>query len=158
MTPGFQNKTLDVRTGDGLDDVLLQPLDFIRKDGTRLRCPNGGTTDGLSVPKGIRILPGYDATGDDWFSGVLHDSGYRRQLMMFRDGFWIKAVPDVYGREDIDGLILEAMELQGVGFIRRHTIYRALRMFGQAAFDADACKVTQATNKPDDEPDYLTAD
>lgn len=133
MTPGFQNKTLDVRTGDGLEDILLEALVFHCLDGRILRAPIGGTTDGLSVPRCVQnIIP---ATGGDWFSGVLHDSGYRNQLQILSsDGTWELAN---LTQQECDDLILEAMTSQGVSFITRHTVYRALRMFGSRAFNED---------------------
>lgn len=131
----FIQKTLDVRTGDGLNDVLLEPLIYERENGQMLRAPVGGTTDGLSVPRCVQnIIP---ATGGDWFSGVLHDSAYRNQLEILQGVDWVKAN---YTQEEADGLILEAMTSQGVGWLQRHTIYRALRLFGSFAFKADRAK------------------
>ena len=135
----FKNKTLLIRTNDGDDDVLMEPLYFDSARGT-YRAPTGSTTDGLSTPKWIRILPGYDSTGDDWLSGVLHDSSYRDQLEVFQDGIWQLAH---LVQKECDDLILEAMTSQGVGWLRRSNIYRALRMFGKAAFDED-----RANKKP----------
>lgn len=132
---GFSNDALIVQTRDGLDDILLEPLGFTAKDGRCYRAPIGSTTDGLSTPKIVRIIPGYDATGDDWWSGVLHDSGYRNFLEVFiADGTWIKSNPT---RKQCDDLILDAMTSQGVGWFRRHTIYYALRLFGRFAFAGD---------------------
>ena len=128
--------TLDVATGNGADDVLLEVLTFARHNNSRVRAPIGGTTDGLSTPKIIRNLPGYDSTGDDWFSGVLHDSGYRDQLeILCKVTYqWTKAH---FTQKQCDELILEAMQAQGVRFIRRWTIYLALRAAGGFAFRAD---------------------
>lgn len=136
MTPGFQQQKLDIETHDGLDDVLLEPLLFLRKNGTMLRAPIGGTTDGLSTPKIIRILPGYDATGDDWLSAVLHDSAYRDQLEQYYPvaRVWDKAH---YNQKEADDLISEALLSQGVGIIRRSVIFHALRCFGCFAFKSD---------------------
>ena len=136
MTEGFDNLTLDVATGNGADDVLLEPLVFVRHDRSRVRAPIGGTTDGLSTPKIIRILPGYDSTGDDWFSGVLHDAGYRDQLEILCRVTcqWVKAH---FTQKQCDELIYEAMKAQGVGFMRRWTIYLALRAFGGFDFRSD---------------------
>ncbi len=131
----FLNKTVDVRTGDGLNDELLEPLYYDCLDGRHLRAPAGGTTDGLSVPRCIQnIIP---ATGGDWKSGVLHDSGYRRQLEILVGDTWEKAG---FTQKQCDELILEAMQSQGIGLIMRQTIYRALRMFGWKAFKDDAAK------------------
>ena len=133
MEFGFQQSTLNVKTRDGLDDVLIEELVFVRRDGTVLRAPIGSTTDGLSTPKIVRLIPGYDATGDDWWSGVIHDAGYRNYLQV-QDGIW---VPAHYTQKQCDYTILEAMESQGIGWIRRHIIFIALRMFGSFAFKGD---------------------
>lgn len=129
MAAGFQNKTLDTRTSNGLNDTLLEPLVFIRKNGDLIQAPVGGTTDGLSVPRCIQnIIP---ATGGDWFSGVLHDSAYRNQLQIFKNDTWVLAD---YTQKEADDLMLEALIAQEVGMIMRQTIYRALRMFGSFAY------------------------
>lgn len=134
MTPGFTNEFLDVRTKDGLNDELLTPLLYLSQDGNLYRAPVGTNTDGLSVPSAVQnIIP---AVGEAWWSGVLHDSAYRSTLQVWNDTAqdWIKA--DVT-QEKADSLILEAMETQGVGLIKRRTIYRALRMFGGFAWRAN---------------------
>ena len=129
---GFLNKTLDVRTGDGLDDTLLEGLYYNSKDGKHYCAPIGSTTDGLSVPRCCQnIIP---ATGGNWFSGVLHDSSYRGQLQVLQDDNWI---PANLTQEQCDNLILEALESQGVGIVERELIYRALRLFGHVAFNED---------------------
>ena len=131
MTPGFQQTTLEVRTGDGLDDVLLEPLNFVRADLTLLRAPAGSPTDGMSVPRCLQnIIP---ATGGDWFSAVLHDAAYRNWLEE-NWGVWCQAN---FTRKQCDDLMLEALELQGVGWLMRHVIFWALRLFGGAAFKKD---------------------
>ena len=132
MAAGFQNKTLDTRTSNGLNDTLLEPLVFIRENGDLIQAPIGGTTDGLSVPRCVQnIIP---ATGGDWFSGVIHDSAYRNELQILKNGVWVTAN---YNQQECDDLILEAMKSQEVNIVMRHTIYRALRMFGSFAFKDD---------------------
>lgn len=133
MDTGFQNSTLIVQTRDGLDDVLIETLDFLHPDGTLYRAPIGSTTDGLSTPKIVRLIPGYDATGDDWWSGVLHDSAYR-DFLQVNLGVWM---PAHLTQRESDHLILAAMTAQGVGWFRRHTIFFALRLFGRFAFAGD---------------------
>lgn len=135
MQRGFHNYKLDVATHDGLNDILLEPLVFTNRFGRLLRAPKGSTTDGLSTPKIVRVLPAYDATGDDWWSGVLHDAAYRGFLEIQNHlGEWQKAD---YSQKQADDMILDAMESQGVGFIRRHIIYYALRLFGRFAYAQD---------------------
>jgi hypothetical protein len=140
---GFQNRTLDVKTRDGLDDMLIEPLYFVDRAGRRFRAPDGSTTDGLSTPKIIRILPGYDATGDDWWSGVLHDAAYRNFLELEPGiGIWEKAE---LTQAQSDALIFEAMTTQKVGWWRRHLIYYALRLFGSGDFKRDRRTSAAAT-------------
>ena len=130
MTFGFQQDTLEVRTRNGLDDVLIDELVYLAKDGQLYRAPVGGTTDGFSVPRCLQnIIP---ATGGDWFSAVLHDSAYRGQLQVC-NGVWVKAITS---KDRCDRLLLEAMESQGVGLMR-YVIYFAVRLFGWAAFKKD---------------------
>ncbi len=133
----FKNTSLDVRTGDGIDDTLLEGLYYTAKDGTQYCAPIGATTDGLSVPRCCQnIIP---ATGGDWFSGVLHDAAYRDQLQKLNavSQQWEKAA---LNQEQCDGLIDEAMDSQGVNMFERELIYRALRLFGHVAFAADRAK------------------
>lgn len=146
MKTGFVNSTLDVRTGNGADDELTEHLDLVRVNGDINRAPSGSFTDGISTPKIIRILPGFDSTGDDWFSGVIHDAGYRGTLLILRKSlippYGIPEsnfcfTPANFTQKQCDDMILEAMELQGVGVIRRHVIYYALRLFGRFAFRKD---------------------
>jgi hypothetical protein len=131
----FLQTTVKVLTSDGLDDVLMEPLKFHRADGSIVRAPTGGTTDGLSVPRCLQsIIP---ATGGDWMSAVLHDSAYRDQLefrVNDRNAIYVKAH---YTQKQCDQLILEAMETQRVSWIMRHIIYWALRLFGHVAFKED---------------------
>jgi len=130
MIPGFVNKTLDVRTSDGLNDILLEPLVFVRMNGTVVRAPIGGGTNGVSIPRCLQsIVP---PTGGNWFSGVIHDSAYRDELEIVDEfGEWVKAH---YTQEECDYLILEAMISKNVNVIEREMIYHALRMFGEEAF------------------------
>jgi hypothetical protein len=131
----FIQSTINVKTSDGLDDVLLEPLVYVRASGDVVRAPAGGTTDGLSVPRCLQsIIP---ATGGDWMSAVLHDSAYRDQLEIRvnnRNSIYVKAS---YTQKQCDQLILEAMGAQGVSWIMRHIIYWALRLFGHVAFRED---------------------
>ena len=137
MDFGFTTNIVEVRTTDGLNDVLLSPLDYVAKSGRIFRAPIGGTTDGLSVPRCVQnIIP---ATGGDWFSGVLHDSSYHRQLLEL-DKQTGEYKPAILTQAECDALILEAMESQGVGLVMRHTIYLALRLFGWKAYNEDAKK------------------
>jgi hypothetical protein len=112
MKHGFQNEFLDVRTRDGLNDLLLCPLIYLAKDGELYRAPKGGSTDGLSVPKIVQNIPGFSACGEgDWWSGVGHDSPYRGQLQRFDKDTedWVAAN---LTRLQADDLIKEMLESQ----------------------------------------------
>lgn len=129
MKTGFQQYTLDVKTGDGLRDELIEPLGFVRLNGEMLRAPAGGHTDGFSVPRCLQnIVP---ATGGDWFSAVLHDSAYQGELEICRGVLWR---PACYSKKEADDLFLEAMTSQRVGWLMRHLIYLAVRLFGRGNF------------------------
>lgn len=129
MKSGFQNSTLDVRTRDGLDDVLLEPLVFIRANGDVIRAPVGGTTNGFSVPRCLQnVVP---PTGGDWFSSILHDSAYQKELQVCVENKWI---PAGYSKKQADSLILEAMTAQGTNRVIRQVVYWAVRLFGRGNF------------------------
>jgi Protein of unknown function (DUF1353) len=138
MQPGFQTNSIRVMTSDGLHDVILDPITFVTKGGTIYRVPEGSTTDGFSVPRCLQnIVP---ATGGSWMSACQHDASYRDQLEVWsveKQG-WTKAH---LTQKQSDDLLLEALESQGVNWLMRHTIYRALRMFGSKAFNEDRTKV-----------------
>ena len=141
----FKNTTLDIRTGDGIDDTLLEGLYYTANDGTQDCAPVGGTTDGLSVPRAvINIIPPY---GGDWFSGVLHDSAYRDQLQKLdvETNQWI---PASLPKPACDLLILEALASQGVSLIERETIYKAVSLFGDDSFNQDRGASLKADTSP----------
>ena len=137
MSPGFTNEFIDVRTTDGLNDTLLTPLLYSAQDGELYRVPIGSTTDGLSVPKIVQnIIP---AVGSAWWSGVIHDACYRATIQIWENETqdWM---PANVTQQKADALILEAMETQGIGLVKRQTIYRALRMFGRFAWRANRAR------------------
>ncbi len=129
----FINTTLDVRTGNGLDDTLLECLEYVDNQGVHYRAPVGATTDGLSVPRCVQnIIP---ATGGDWFSGVLHDAAYRNQLeVQVNEYLWQRAR---LTKDACDGLLLEALLSQDCGEAMSHIIYGAVKECGQSSFEED---------------------
>ena len=127
---GFYHNSILVRTSDGLDDVVCEPLDYLAKNGDRYRVPVGATTDGLSVPRCLQNI--YPATGKQWKSGVLHDAAYRNQLWKWSGDTWAEVS---LTQKQCDDLLDEAMESQGAPWAKRHFFYRSLRMFGFAAFN-----------------------
>jgi hypothetical protein len=109
MAPGtFRETHLDIRTfRDGSDDELKAPLHYRAKDGTEYRCPIGSKTDGMSLPKIVRMVPGFNAARQDWFPAILHDGGYRGTLQKWTGKEWI---PAKLTRKQADLLMGEAMQ------------------------------------------------
>jgi len=132
---GFQQHDLLVRCSDGLNDTLVEHLVFVDNAGDWWRAPAGSTTDGMSVPKVLwNIFP---PTGLTWFSGVLHDAGYRGTLERFDDDAqkWVKTNAD---RAKCDELIRQGMISQGASSVRVALFYRTLRATGWAAWNKNA--------------------
>jgi len=134
MTAGFLEKTIPLESGNGRDDTLLGPLHYRSISGVLHRVPVGSTTDGMSTPRLARIIPGFEPTGIHWLPAVLHDSAYRGTLEVFR---WTNYHTAYLSRIQADLLLDEALELQGVGPLRRAIIFRALRLFGASNFKPD---------------------
>ena len=135
MKPEFLNTYIDVRTANGLADVLLDALEFQAAAGTLYQAPPGSTTDGVSTPRFLwRIIP---PNGDaDFLPAVLHDAAYRNGLLIYCP------VNDTWRRANLtqrqaDRLLREALLANGVGFLKRNVIYFALRLFGGQAFRED---------------------
>ena len=131
MKPGFQQSDIAVISSNGRDDTLLDALHYLAQDGTMYRVPAGSTTDGMSTPGVVHIMPGYDATGRHWFSAVLHDAAYRGTLERYDRYRYVHAK---LTRRQADDLIREALETQGIGIVRRTIIHTALRLFGWPNF------------------------
>ena len=127
MRPGFQDKTLDTRSSNGRDDVLLTELRFLDTDGTLYRVPPEAGTDGGSTPRIVWLIPGFEPTGKHWFDWILHDGGYRGTLEVWRDGAW---VPANLSRLQCDQLLDRALTIRGMGQFKRAIVYRVLRVEG----------------------------
>lgn len=101
---------------------LFQPLKYYTEveDLGMITVPKGFVTDYASVPRGFwNIFP---PNGEYAPAAVVHDYLYRRTLI---------------DRKVCDRVFMEAMELLGVGWLTRHLIYRAVRLFGGAARHRD---------------------
>ena len=108
--------------------TLTAPLEFDSDVLKRtLIVPVGFDTDFASVPKIFwNILP---PTGSYGRPAVVHDYLY-----------WLQAYP----RDVCDQVLLEGMTCLNVGWCTRHTIYRAVRLFGFKAWNEHAAdKVKQ---------------
>ena len=85
--------------------------------------PAGFRTDGLSIPAFAHPFVG-PSNGPAFAAGLLHDYLYSRESTLFCN----------HPREVCDALFKEAMFNLGIGWFRRETIYRAVRMFGWKFF------------------------
>ncbi len=82
-----------------------------------IHVPVGFETDFASIPRGLWNL--FPPTGSYGKAAVIHDFLYR---------MWGTS------RKDADKIFLEAMEVLGVGYLTRHALYRAVRVFGGSAY------------------------
>lgn len=134
MTPGFQNaEPLLVRTADGHNVVLQEPLVYHSTQGHTYRVPAGATSDGISTPPILwqRLAP----FGPWWYPGVLHDSFYRNTLeMQAIDGTWAKVT---LTKEYSDWLFKDAMLNNGVLEIDANIIFEGVNLCGTHAFNED---------------------
>ena len=71
--------------------------------------------DGASIPKALWSVIGSPMTGGYQRAACLHDALY---------------AGEVFEREICDTLFLEAMASEGVGYLKRHAMYWAVRSFG----------------------------
>src|SRR6185369_16619539 len=86
-----------------------------------IRVPNNFVTDYASIPQELwAILPPWGRYGP---ASVLHDWGYWQQTLT---------------REQCDDVLREASLLLGVEDAIVSTIYNAVRLFGQTAWDRNA--------------------
>lgn len=127
MKPGFLNETLDTRSSNGRDDVLLTALLFRDIDGTLYKVPEHADTDGGSTPRLAWLIPGFEPTGDHWFDWILHDGGYRGTLMVQRGVRWDMAE---LTRKECDRLLDRSLRLRKMGPVKRSLVYSSLRAAG----------------------------
>lgn len=98
---------------DGHSWLVLVPFTYRRPDGTAITVPAGFLTDLASIPRPFwPILPPSDDYAE---AAVIHD--------------WLYYAGGLE-RAEADKIFLEAMTDAGIGWWRRTTIYRAVRLFG----------------------------
>lgn len=139
MEFGFNQTDLEVSTSDGCNFRLLEPLVFQRKDGTKLRAPAGSTTDGMSIPDSVKVLPEVQRLCKKGFlSAVIHDSGFRGTLeILTPQNNWMQLPLAYCDQAFCDGLIKEALISQGINEVEVETVFLALRACGWRAFSSD---------------------
>jgi len=133
MEHGFSKTTLDNRTSDGHNIMLLEDLVYVTKAGDILCMPTGTVSDGASTPRAIwQVIPPF---GPYWLATVFHDGGYRNTILKINlDG--TRSVVTLT-RDQCDDLLLEGMESLGVSLLLREAIYEGVHLGGEIAFDDD---------------------
>lgn len=119
VVTGFQSEIIVEDLRDGRNYRLVRPLVYVTEvDGVPnadrvIRVPRGFVTDFASIPRGLwNIFP---PMGKYNGAAIVHDYLYRRTI-------WERAL--------CDAVFAEAMHSLGVGWLSRHLIYRAVRLFG----------------------------
>lgn len=125
----FQTSSLAVRTSDGRNVTLLEPLIYTHDDGIVTTIPAGSTSDGASTPQLVWSL-GFTPFGIGWRAFVLHDYLYRQT--------WLP-------RDYCDGALLEA--LKSLGAMDAQIIYDAVRVGGEMAFNADRAALAEVKSQ-----------
>lgn len=87
--------------------------------GECVTVPKGFLTDFASVPRAFWII--FPPDGEYTQAAVLHDYLYYMKGCIKRK---------VYTRLECDKIFLEAMGVLGVPWVTRHSMYRAVRLFG----------------------------
>lgn len=95
---------------------LVYPFKYYFDNNDVIEAPTGFITDFASIPRPFwPILPPDGAYGK---AAVIHDALYQT------DGFGGK-----FTRKQSDDIFLDGMEILGVSWLTRHTMYRAVRMY-----------------------------
>jgi len=100
---------------DGKTWELVEPFEYYldEPDGEKITVPTGFCTDFASIPRFAWSIIG-GPWGKYGKAAVIHDWGYHKTL---------------YTRKIMDRIFLEAMEVLGVGRIKRRTMWLAVRWF-----------------------------
>lgn len=112
--------------------MLKEPVAFYtaKLKGT-LVAPAGFVTDFASIPQIFGGL--FPASGDYDRAAVLHDAAYEGKLLVLaKDDTGSEVLKPVRLIKRLaDDLFLEAMETDGVGWLTRRLMYRAVQKFGR---------------------------
>lgn len=112
---------------DGKSWKLVKPFDYELGEegsGKKIEVPTGFITDFASIPRPMWVI--YPVWGLYGKAAVLHD-------FMYATGMPTK-------RAECDAIFLEAMGVLKVPWIRRHIIYRGVRLGGWLAWKAHRAK------------------
>lgn len=97
------------------NDVRVFRVDAPFRVTNRNTIPEGFLTDGASIPQAFWNI--FSSTGKAFYPGVSHDFDY-------------SPLSPCVDRLDADRELLAGLEEVGMGWTKRHLIYRAVRMFG----------------------------
>ena len=97
---------------------VIAPLVYENLD-KRITVKAGFDFDGASIPQALWSVIGSPMTGGYQRAGCLHDALYASEY---------------YERSVCDKLFLDAMESDGVNYVKRYAMYYAVRSFGWAVW------------------------
>ncbi len=116
----FTSDFVNVRTRDGHNVILLDPLVYVTKAGEEITVPRGAQSDGASTPAVLwSSIPPF---GEHWKPALLHDFLYRNTKRP---------------KDECDRIFLDAMCECGVPGTECLAIYEGVRLCGLPAFDED---------------------
>ena len=117
---------------DGHSIRLLEPFEFHLADGDVIRVPAGFECDGQSYPRLLQFIDTPQGRGAK--AGVVHDHLY-----------WLNGRPasngKTYSRKEADDIYYDALKASGLNLVSCAVRYRALRLFGWAAWNAHTKRV-----------------
>lgn len=120
MNGYFEKPYASVKTADGRNFVLLEPIVYHAASGDVITVPAGAQSDGASIPRMFwRLLPPF---GTYWLAAYVHDYLYRQTDKP---------------RDYCDAMFREMMEALGVPSVTVETIYEAVHFGGAEAFAGD---------------------
>jgi hypothetical protein len=97
--------------------------------GLAITSPAGFQTDGASIPESLQWIVGKPFENDFRAAAIVHDYLYYTHKARY---------PNItISREQADACLLDLLAQNGVGWICRHAIYRAVRMAGGGYWNND---------------------
>ena len=101
------------------DMFILLEYVTVEALGYRIRVKKGFDFDAASIPKGLWSIYGSPLNGNYVVASLIHDGLYASQIM---------------SRELSDKIFLDLMKQHGVGYLKRQTMYYAVRTAGWYAW------------------------
>jgi len=134
---GFSQPWFTLRTYDGRNIVLAEPMNYTALDGTIYRAESGSPSDGASTPPILWGAPfNLPPFGDYFPAAIFHDEAYKRRLLKASptgNGF----VPAALTKEQSDDLLKEIMQRCGVSDRVVFDIYQGVHLGGFEAWKED---------------------